>query len=225
VNKRHEELIQAIVKNDAFRTRGLLIENPELVKTRDPEGRTPLLLCLYYRNEDLANVVRRQMENPDIYEAVALGEMEQVEALLTSTQDGANAVAPDGFGLLGLAVYFGRLDVARYLLEAGADPDTPSSNDFKVRPIHSAAAHLDADRSLDLVRLLLDAGANPNVSQAGGWSPLHQAAAHGRREAAELLVGAGANRSATSDDGRTPWEMAQAKGHEDLESLLKPNPS
>ena len=68
--------------------------------------------------------------------------------------------------------------------------------------------------SLELVRLLLEWKADPNVVQAGGWTPLHQAAAHGREEIAKLLLEHGASLTAKSEDGRTPLEMARAKGHE-----------
>jgi ankyrin repeat protein len=220
VTDRFTQLVQAIVGNDAFRVGALLSEDPDMVATRDPEGRTPILLALYFRNEALATLIRERNPAPDIFEAAALGETELVQDLLGGTPEGANAMAPDGFGLLGLSVYFGRVETARFLLDEGANPNTSSANPFKVRPIHSAAAHLDADRSLDLVRILLERGADPNVTQAGGWTPLHQAAAHGRAEIAKLLVEKGASLVAKSDDGRTPLEMARAKGHDELEALL-----
>jgi ankyrin repeat protein len=206
--------------NDAFRVGALLSEDPDMVTTRDQEGRTPILLALYFRNEALATLIRERVPTPDVFEAAALGETDLVEELLADTTAGANAMAPDGFGLLGLSVYFGRVDTARFLLDKGANPNTSSANQFKVRPIHSAAAHLDAGRSLELIRILLENGADPNVTQAGGWTPLHQAAAHGRRDVAKLLVDKGASLMAKSDDGRTPLEMARAKGHTELESLL-----
>lgn len=191
-----------------------------MVATRDQEGRTPILLALYFRKEPLARLIRERTPKPDLFEAAALGESELVAELLEATPAGANAVAPDGFGVLGLAVYFGRTGTADLLLRAGADPDTPSANDFMVRPIHSAAAHLDGERSRDLVKLLLDRGADPNVTQVGGWTPLHQVAAHGRGEIARMLLDRGADLRAKSDDGRTPLDMARAKGHGDLETLL-----
>jgi ankyrin repeat protein len=199
----------------------LLSEDPDLAAARDPQGRTPILLALYFGHEPLAQLIRERTPEPDLFEAAALGDTELLRELLEVSSEGANAVSQDGFGPLGLAVYFGRPEAARVLLEAGANPNTPSANDFKVRPIHSASAHRDTDVSLDLARLLLEWKADPNVSQAGGWTPLHQAAAHGRRELAELLLAHGAARGVKSDDDRTPAEMAQAKGHGDLEEVLR----
>ena len=243
---RFEQLVQAIVGNDAFRVGALLSEEPNLVTTRDETGRTPILLALYFRQEDLAKLIRERTPAPDLFEAAALGETELASQLLDRTPGGAKAMAPDGFGVLGLAVYFGRVETAKMLLEAGAHPDTSSANEFKVRPIHSATAHREAGAhpdtssanefkvrpihsatahrdpgvSAELVRTLLDSGADPNVTQAGGWTPLHAVAAHGREEIAKLLVEHGASLQARSEDGRTPLEMARAKGHAGLETLL-----
>jgi len=220
VTDRFEQLVQAIAGNDAFRVGALLSEEPNLVTNRDETGRTPILLALYFRQEDLAKLIRERTPAPDLFEAAALGETELASQLLDRTPGGAKAMAPDGFGVLGLAVYFGRVETAKMLLEAGAHPDTSSANEFKVRPIHSAAAHREAGVSLELVRTLLESGADPNVAQAGGWTPLHAVAAHGREEIAKLLVESGASLQARSEDGRTPLEMAQAKGHAGLETLL-----
>ena len=220
MSDRFEELLQAIVGNDAFRVGALLSEDSNLVKTRDAEGRTPILLALYFRQEPLAQLIRERTEAPDLYEAAALGETDLVRKLLPEAPDGAQTVAPDGFTLLGLAAYFGRIETVKLLLEEGALPDTSSANQFKVWPIHSASAHRDPDVSFDLVKLLLDFKADPNVVQAGGWTPLHQAAAHGREKSIRILMEHGASLTAKSDDGRTPLEMARAKGHDALEPLL-----
>jgi ankyrin repeat protein len=220
VTDRFEQLVQAIAGNDAFRVGALLSEDPDMVSTRDPAGRTPILLALYFRQEDLARLIRERAPDPDLFEAAALGETELVAELLQETPGGAKAMAPDGFGVLGLAVYFGRSETAEFLLKAGANPNTSSANEFKVRPIHSAAAHRDPATSMEMVRVLLDWDADPNVAQAGGWTPLHQAASHGREEIARLLVEHGASKTAKSEDGRTPLEMAQAKGHGAMESFL-----
>jgi len=220
VTDRFEQLVQAIAGNDAFRVGALLSEEPGMVSARDTEGRTPILLALYFRQEELAKLIRERTPNPDLFEAAALGETEVVAELLEGAALGAKSVAPDGFGVLGLAVYFGRIETAKLLLEAGANPNTSSANSFQVRPLHSAAAHRDPEISFELIRMLLLRDADPNAAQAGGWTPLHSVAAHGREEIARLLVENGASLTAKSEDGRTPLEMAQVKGHTALEGLL-----
>lgn len=217
----NQQLTQAIVGNDAFRVQALLSEEPGLFKARDPNGRTPLLLCLYFGHEDLAHLVRERAPDIDIYEAAALGETETVNSYIQQSPDSINAAAEDGFRPLGLAAYFGRFETAESLLDQGAEPNAPAVNLSRVCPIHSAAAHRDAERSLPLCRLLLERGADPNLKQAGGWTPLHQAAAHGRTEIVKLLLEHGASVDAVSDDKRTPAEMAELKGHDGILKLLK----
>ena len=221
MTERHNQLIQAITKNDAFSVKGLIHEEPTLVKARDTQGRTPILLCLYFGHEALAQTVRDKTPEPDLFEAAALGDVDLLKEHLSQDPAAANRVAPDGFGVLGLASFFGRLEAVQTLLAAGANPDTPSANDFKVRPIHSAAANRNADISLPICQALLEGGADPNVTQAGGWTPLHQAAAHGRAPVVELLLSHGAATDIRSEDNRTAAEMAEAKGHEDIKVLLE----
>ena len=220
VTEHQDQLIQAIAKNDAFRVQALIHEDPAVLKSRDREGRTPLMLCLYFGHEDLAHLVRERHPDPDFFELVALGDTEAVREVLARAPKEANAVAPDGFSVLGLAAFFGRTQTAEALLDAGADPDTPAANSFHVRPIHSAAANRKGEESYALCKLLLEKGANPNVRQAGGWTPLHQAAAHGRKAGVELLLAHGAEASAKSADDRTPAQMAEAKGHDEIRALL-----
>lgn len=220
MTERHDQLIQAITKDDAFSVKGLLHEEPGLIQARDTEGRTPLLLALYFRKEAMAKLIREKIADPDFFEMVAMGEVEGIKDHLTQNPDAANAIAPDGFGVLGLASFFGRVEAVEVLLAAGANPNTPSANAFKVCPIHSAAANRDAEISLPLCKALLEGGANPNTAQAGGWTPLHQAAAHGRLPIVELLLSHGADVTIKSEDDRTAFQMAEAKGHQEIQALL-----
>ena len=78
---RFEQLVQAIAGNDAFRVGALLSEDPTMVTARDTVGRTPILLALYFRKEDLAKLIRERVPTPDLFEAAALGETELVANL------------------------------------------------------------------------------------------------------------------------------------------------
>jgi len=221
VKKRQEQLVQAIAKNEPTTVQTLLDEEPALVRAQDTEGRTPILLALYFGHETLARTLRERAEEVNVFESAALGDLDALRSQLAESPESANAVAPDGFHPLGLAAFFGRLEAAEALLAAGANPNTPAANPSRVAPIHSAAAHRDPGRSLEMCRLLLEKGADPTLKQAGGWTPLHQAAAHGRMEVVELLLSRGADTEAVSDDDRTPAQMAEAKGHAEVRSRLE----
>ncbi len=119
----------------------------------------------------------------------------------------------------------GRVEAARLLLEAGADPDLPGLAGRT--PLLAAAARGDAA----MVRLLLEAGADPEQAGARGERPLHLAAAHGHLEVARLLLEAGVRVDRREDRwvlpgvpvaglGRTPLMEAAAAGHEAMVRLL-----
>jgi ankyrin repeat protein len=59
----------------------------------------------------------------------------------------------------------------------------------------------------------LESGAQDNAVQHGGWTPLHQAAAHGNLEMVDLLLDYGADLAMRSDDGRTALMMAEDSQH------------
>jgi ankyrin repeat protein len=105
----------------------------------------------------------------------------------------ANAWAEDGFQPLGLASFFGHVDAARLLVERGAEVNSASRNDFKVMPLHSAAATGDPDVRYELAELLLEHGADPNARQQDDFTPLMAADQHEDERLRLLLVEHGAN--------------------------------
>lgn len=128
----------------------------------------------------------------DIFEAAAVGDTERVRELLASDPAAANAWAEDGFQPLGLSVFFGHRDAARALVEAGADVNSASRNDFKVMPLHSACATGDPEARYTLAKLLLEHGADPNARQQDEFTPLMAAEQSGDERLRELLVEHGA---------------------------------
>ena len=89
------------------------------------------------------------------------------------------------------------VEVAKLLLDAGADVDAPNWPDGPAGPgttlgevatsVHTARAGVQ----IPLMQTLLDYGANVN-GMAGGWNPLLAALHNGRPEAAEFLAARGA---------------------------------
>lgn len=103
---------------------------------------------------------------------------------------------------LGKAVLYDRVDVARWLLDHGAQIVPPSAE--WGGPLLVAVA----TGSLEMVRLLLERGADPNVSWGSPpVSALSKALARGRTQIAELLVAHGATPTApASEPPVTPRE-------------------
>lgn len=131
----------------------------------------------------------------DVFEAAAVGRTERLRDLLDQDPALANAWAEDGFQPLGLASFFGHAEAVRLLLERGAEVTSPSRNDLKVMPLHSAAATPDSAARYEIAKLLLEHGADPNARQQDEFTPLMAAEHHGDERLRDLLVQHGATRA------------------------------
>ena len=208
------QLIEAVEEGDAERVRGLLAENPGLADTRR-NGESLLLLARYQNDRAMTDALRSTGRPLDVFEAATFGDTDRLRELLATDPDLATAWSPDGFTALHLSAFFGGVDGARLLLDAGADPDVYSRNDFHVAPIHSAAAGREA-----VARLLVARGAKVNVAQRHGWTPLQEAAQNGHEALVDALLAAGADPNAMNDDGITAADLARKAGHQAIVDRL-----
>jgi ankyrin repeat protein len=102
-----------------------------------------------------------------------------VPALLKAGADSKAAMPDSGVTALHLAAEAGFTEVARQLLDAGADPNAPDS--AKRTPLHFA-------NGAELVELLGAKGADPNAKDMAGLTPLDYAAVRGRESAPATLA-------------------------------------
>lgn len=117
-----------------------------------------------------------------------------------------------GDSLLAAAIDDGQTDIARALLEGGADPASPNHKDT---PAIICAAR---EGNSEVVTLLLDKGANPNSRDKEGVTPLHAALFAGHPATGRLLIARGASIHNTSLDGSTILMGAARSG--DMETLM-----
>src|SRR5258708_16433489 len=141
----------------------------------DKNGTSAVMLATYYRRPEIADALVATGVELNIWEASALGQTERVRALVEGEGRSLNAYAADGFYPLGLAVFFGHPETARWLIERGADVDMAAQNPMKVRPLHAAAS----SRQVESAALLIERGADVNATQQQGLTPLHAAAGNG----------------------------------------------
>lgn len=211
-------LIEAIGRGDVPAVRRLLDVSPQLAKAKSPAGVSLALHALYHHRPEIARLlVQRRNSSLDLLEAVALGERDEVERLLRADPSAVARRSADGFTPLHYASFFGHDEIARQLVEHGADIDAEASNPRRVRPLHSAAARGD----LEICQLLLDRGANPDRQQEAGYTALMSAALHGNRALVELLLAYDADAGILSDDGRSAAEFAREEDHEELAVKLE----
>lgn len=185
--------------------------------------------------------------NSALYYAAWAGQREAVEYLLSK---GARMdVLGAGFTALRFAARGGNCAVVQLLLQRGAAVDSVLTYDgttplfSAVREGQSAATELLLKHGADAnarniregqtvlhgatrlgcnkcVEALLAHGADPNALSEGGATPLHYAAASGRKEAARLLLEAGAQINARCN-GMTPLGWAVSRDQGEVAVLLR----
>jgi len=212
-----EELFSLIKHGQIEEVQAALVEDPALVHAHESGGASAVLTAVYYSQPAIARLLIKYGATLDLFEASAVGDLEVVRDKVSAQPDLVNAVAPDGFQPLGLAAFFGHVDVAEYLLQAGAAVDSPAHNPLKVMPLHSAAA----GSWTEIVRLLIAHGAPVNARQGEDFAPLHSAAQNGSLEIITALLDAGADVNARDAEGKTPLFFAMAQNHEEAAALLR----
>lgn len=211
-----QELFDAIKAGRADEASRLVAANPALLKSRDPNGASPILVAIYHQKRDVAAALAESAPTLDIFEASALGRVDRIKQLLRENKSLVSAYAPDGFYPVGLAAFFGHLDAVKALLAAGADVHAAARNSFKVQAIHAAVA----SKNIEIVRAVLEAGADPNAAQQQGFRPIHEAGSSGSRQLAELLLKHGADATLKGDNGKNAIDIAREKGHAELADWL-----
>jgi len=216
-----ESLLEAVKAGEVDSVRSMLDQHPELVNAKDEKGVSAALWACYRGHKNIADLLVARGANLNIFEAATVGSTELVQQQLQQDPSLARSFAPDGFTALGLAAFFGNTDVASLLLHAGSDPNAASKNAMRVTPLHSAVANRDGAKALALTQMLLASQANVNVAQEGGWTPLHQAAAHGQVQVLKDLLQHGADVNARSTDNQLPVDMALKGGHQEAATILQ----
>ena len=212
----YNELFEAITSGDAGRVETLLSIDPALANARTSAGVSAFLFALYCRRPELAESLRQHGARLDIHSAAAAGLTAAASDLLREHPSMVNAYSGDGFQPLGLAAFFGQVEVAQLLIRSRAEINSPSLNAQRVMPLHSAVA----SGSFEMVQLLLEHGAEVNSCQANAVTPLHGAAFAGRRDLIELLLSFGASKDRRMSDGATPADLARRQGFTEVADSL-----
>jgi len=106
-----------------------------------------------------------------------------------------------------------RLEIAKLLLNAGADPNS-GLNHRRSRPLHYAADGYiisdlwDEKKQVAMIRLLLKAGAEINAQDKNGATPLHRAVRTRCAAAVKCLLDACADTTIRNKPGSTAFHLA-----------------
>lgn len=207
-------LIEAIKAGDTVRARAMLGDDPRLGTERLSTGESALMTALYRGHRDLARDIAANSANLDVFAAAAVGDIDSLRAGIASGH--VNDVAYDGWTPLHLAAFFGQLDAAAALVDAGAALDAISRNGMRNTPLHAATAGGHSALAL----LLIDRGADVNIGDAGRHTPLHIAAENGLADVVRALLNRGADPFAVDAEDRTPLARAAARNRSEIVDLL-----
>ncbi len=156
------------------------------VQALDGEGHTLLYAAIGGHHTNEAGWLREQGVATTFFDAVALGDTNQIAATLATNRELANAPHVEGYSVLMLAAKAKQRESARMLIANGADVAAKGPQGW-------TALHVACNfGAAGVVEELLRAGADPNQMEANGMGPLHLCAAQGQTEIALLLVKHGA---------------------------------
>ena len=137
-----------------------------------------------------------------LFNAVRDNKLIEVERLLDAgadlrTRDGECSDTP-----LHVACTWGHHDIARLLIDRGAD--VGAQNKHGRTPLHHACNYGHPD----IVRLLIDRGADIEAMDEDGRTPLQDACYYGRTDIVQLLIDRGADVNVRIEDSTTPLHWA-----------------
>ena len=204
-----------VVHRDDLEMAKLLIEAGANVNVSNDYGVTPFLLACTNGNPDMVHGLLRAGADPNatretgesaIMTASRTGNLKAVKALLAYEPDLNRQENRRGQTALMWAIEQGHPQVAKLLIERGADVNARSKNGFT--PLLFAAQQND----LDSVQVLLAAGAKLDGFTPEWGSALVAAAARGHENLAIFLLEKGADPNAADDNQIAVLHYAMLQG-------------
>ena len=236
-------LFEAIRSGDLTTVDRILATRPAAAQASDDAGLSALTVAAYHGQWPIVERILASDPDLDIFEAAIVGDVDLVRARLdeaererqieaetglprTARAPGrepgdeprpVNERSSDGFTALHLAAFFGQPDVARFLLDQGADPNPWATGDLYVQPLHSAVA----GGHEAVAQVLIEGGAEIDTAQREGYTPLMGAAQNGLASTVALLLAHGADPKAYNEDILTAAELADRAGHAEVAATIR----
>jgi ankyrin repeat protein len=182
----YESFFRAIKQDDASTVADLLARGFD-PNTVDPKGRQGLMMAV-------------QEPSPKV-----------IDVLLRWPKTNVESRSAKDESPLMLAALQGNLDLAKKLIERGADV-----NKTGWTPLHYAATNAH----LDLINLLLENYAYIDAESPNKTTPLMMAAMYGSSEAVKLLLDAGADPTLRNELGLSAIDFANKAGRRDSAELI-----
>jgi len=171
-----------------------------------------------------------------VFEAAEKGDLPQVQHLVRENPAIVNSYRifeqphkpgrTDSFPPLHLACLYGRYEVARFLIDSGADVNADAGSGWT--PLHEACS-TQLHNDPRIVKLLIARGADVRAKWTCGVfrlrslarQPIHLAAQSGRLAAIKALLAGGANAAALDGEGKNALNHALAGGQTQVAEYLR----
>ena len=179
-------------------------------------GLIPLVLLGWFAWPRIYNLIW-PTSHVRLIDAISRGDRVGVERALDS---GANvdgkpeSLEFEGVSPLGAAAEQGELEIARLLLDRGADVNM--ADGWCISPLTAAAEH----GNTEIVKLLVKRGARVNDSPGGSYA-LWRACVEDKVDSVITLLDAGANPNTTMNDGEPLIKAVRSFKHARIEALLR----
>lgn len=187
----YEKALKYLLDDKLSEFLNLIEATPDLVFEVDAEGSTLLMEAIRYGNEKAVDLLLNR--NADVH---------TIEDIQSSTP-------------LLMAVNLGHLNIARKLLDFGADPEIKGL--FGQTPLIRSVI----EGHHDLLALLLEYGAITDRTDESGNTAIMHAVEDAQIEMVKSLIFAGADTTIKNAAGLTLIEIAEKMGHNSLAEVLK----
>jgi len=193
---------------------GLLLANGADVTAKTNYRETALHLAAMNGKKNVVDALAAHNAEYDIFDAVAVGDLDRIKILLKQHVDLAPSNEQYGDTPLQMAATAGQKDAAALLLDNGASID--ARDRLGQTPLLDAAVHGHAN----VVELLLAKNASANAKDNYGHTPLLYAAGWGHADIVELLLRNNADPNARDSSGFSPLYEAVRNNRNDVVKLL-----
>ncbi|UCE40399.1 MAG: ankyrin repeat domain-containing protein [Candidatus Aminicenantes bacterium] len=220
-----QDIYIASYRGDLETVKRWIEENPELVNSRNSNGRFPLEMAaqtgqieiVKYLLEKGADVNLNRGGATALHMAALYGGKTELITLLLEAGADINAKTGDGVTPLNLAVIGKQKDIAELLLDKGGEMNLENQNFTQLLYISASCG----------IKRIADIALKKEVDflfrTGNGDTMLHAASEGGMSELARLLLSKGVNMEAANIYGQTPLHIAARGGYKNIVELFLKN--
>lgn len=187
-----------------------------MLDARDYEDNTVLHFAVESGNFKMLKFLVDNLEKKQKKMAEEAKEAAEEEVAEEEEKPVVEVINRQGMTPLHIAAEMGHIEIVKYLIDKGADPEIRNRGDNNT-PLDLALAA----GNLKIVKYLVAAGANPNTTDNQGNSLLHIFTKNGDLDMVKKLIKKGAEINSLSNQGRTSLDIAQTKNYKSIEKFFK----